>query len=48
MRERWVCARHVEQAQPSGETPVVNPEPAAAGQYAVVDVNEAVTVRLDP
>ena len=37
-----------EQTQPSGETRVVNPEPAAAGHYAVVDVDEAVTVRLDP
>jgi uncharacterized protein len=31
-----------------GATQVVNPGPAGAGHYAVVDVGDAVTVRLDP
>ena len=31
-----------------GRTRVVNPGPAAAGHYAVVEVDETVTVRLDP
>lgn len=31
-----------------GRTQIVNPGPTAAGHYAVVDVNEEVTVHLDP
>jgi Icc-related predicted phosphoesterase len=31
-----------------GKTRVVNPGPVAAGHYAVVEVDETVTVRLDP
>jgi Icc-related predicted phosphoesterase len=31
-----------------GATEIVNPGPAGAGHYATVDVNGAVTVRLDP
>jgi Icc-related predicted phosphoesterase len=31
-----------------GATQIVNPGPAGAGHYAIVDVGEAVTVRLDP
>jgi uncharacterized protein len=31
-----------------GVTQIVNPGPAGAGHYAIVDVDDAVTVRLDP
>jgi Icc-related predicted phosphoesterase len=31
-----------------GATQIVNPGPAGAGHYAIVDIDETVTVRLDP
>jgi Icc-related predicted phosphoesterase len=31
-----------------GKSRIVNPGPAAAGHYAVVEIDETVTVRLDP
>lgn len=31
-----------------GAAQIVNPGPAGAGHYAIVDIDEAVTVRLDP
>ena len=31
-----------------GITQIVNPGPAGAGHYAIVDIDDAVTVRLDP